>query len=253
MRYGRNIVFQRANEFYGDNTATLKGVAIKSIIMLLSAILSSILCMSFVGKYEVESTGVVIFGYLISPIITMVLSFVMSYNPLAAKSLAIPYSILEGISIGTLAGIMQIAFGDVAGVLVGLALVITLAFFLGASVLYATGLVRVTTGFRRFLWITLLGVIISSVTISIIGIFSPYIYDVFYGLGNLSLVLAIISVLIAGAYSLITLDNAAKIVEAGLDKNFEWYAAFGIILNLIWLFYEVLRLIIILFGRSSRN
>ena len=253
VRYGRNLVFQRANEFYGDNAATVRGVAMKSIIMLLSAILSSILCTSFIGNYSIGSGGVVIFGYIISPIITLVLSFIMSYNPLAAKTLAIPYSILEGISIGTLGGLLKLLLGDVASVLLVLALIITVAFFLGASVLYATGLVKVTTGFRKFMFIVLFGVVISSVSISIIGIFSPTIYDVFYGLGDLSLILAVLSVLIAGGYSLITLDNASKIVEAGLDKNFEWYAAFGIILNLIWLFYEVFRLVILLVGRSNRN
>ena len=134
-----------------------------------------------------------------------------------------------------------------------LALIITLTFFLGASVLYATGLVKVTTGFRKFMFIVLFGVVISSSTIAIIGIFSPIVYDVFYGLGDLSLILAVLTVLIAGGYSFITLDNASKIVDAGLDKNYEWYAAFGIILNLIWLFYEVIRLVIILFGRSNQN
>ena len=253
MRYGKNLVFQKANEFYGDNSATMRGVAAKSIIMLLSAILSSLLCINLIGNYNSGSGGVVLFGYLISPIITLVLSFVMSYNPLAAKTLAIPYSVLEGISIGTLGGLLKLLLGDVASVLLILALIITLAFFLGASVLYATGLVKVSSGFRKFMFIVLFGVVISSVTISIIGIFSPVIYDVFYGLGDLSLILAVLSVLIAGGYSLITLDNANKIVEAGLDKNFEWYAAFGIILNLIWLFYEVIRLVILLFGRSNQN
>ena len=40
------------------------------------------------------------------------------------------------------------------------------------------------------------------------------------------------------------------IVDAGMDKTFEWYAAFGILLNIIWLYYEVLRLLIILSQRD---
>ena len=81
---------------------------ILSVIMLMSAILSSMLCLSFIGNYSVGSGGVVIFGYIISPIITLVLSFIMSYNPMAAKTLAIPYSVLEGISIGTLGGLLKL-------------------------------------------------------------------------------------------------------------------------------------------------
>ncbi len=253
MRYGNNTVFQRANEYYSDNTASMKGVCAKSILMLVVAIVSSLISMSLIDLYNDISGGVIIFGYLISPIITLVLSFIMSYNPAAAKILAIPYSVLEGISIGTLSGLLKLLLGDIAGVLVGLALVITLSFFLGAAVLYFSGLVKVSGKFRKFMFITLFGSVISGVIISIICLFSPGVYNMFYGLGDLSLIVAIISVLIAGVYSLITLDNAKMIVDSGLDKNYEWYAAFGIILNIIWLFYEVIRLIIIIFARSDRN
>ena len=60
-------------------------------------------------------------------------------------------------------------------------------------------------------------------------------------------------IFVAGIYIVISLDNATKIVEAGLDKEYEWYAAFGIILNLIWLFYQVLRFLIMIFGGSRRD
>lgn len=253
MRYGNNTVFQRSSELYGENSASIKGVAIKSIIMLGVAILTSVLCMGLINTFSKISGGVIIFGYLFSPILTLILSFIMSFNPTAAKTLAIPYSILEGISIGTIAGLLTALLGEIGGVIVGLAFVITLSFFLGAAVLYATGLVKVGFGFRRFLSIALFGTVISSLIIAILGIFNPTVYFIFYGYGALSLVISIVYVLIAAGYSLITLDNAKRIVDAGLDAEYEWYAAFGIILNVIWLFYEVLRLIIILFARSDRN
>lgn len=252
MRYGNNTVFQRAHEFYGDESATMKGVALKSILMLVVALISSVICMSLINQFTAVSGGVVIFGYLISPIITLVLSFIMSYNPSAAKTLAIPYSILEGISIGTIAGLLTALLGELGGVIVGLAFIITLSFFLGAAVLYSTGLVKVGSGFRRFFFIGLFGIVISTTFISIAGLFNNNIFLAFYGNGNLALIISIISVFIAAGYSLITLDNAKRIVDSGLDKNYEWYAAFGIILNVIWLFYEVLRLVIILFSRSDR-
>lgn len=253
MRYGNNTVFQRSAELYGENRASIKGVAIKSIIMLGVAIITSVLCMGLVNTLSGISGGVIIFGYLISPILTLILSFIMSFNPAAAKSLAIPYAILEGISIGTIAGLLTALLGEVGGVIVGLAFVITLSFFLGAAVLYTTGIVKAGYGFRRFMSIALFGTVISSLLIALIGIFNPTVYYIFYGYGTLSLVISIIYVLIAAGYSLITLDNAKRIVDAGLDADYEWYAAFGIILNVIWLFYEVLRLIIILFARSDRN
>ena len=38
-------------------------------------------------------------------------------------------------------------------------------------------------------------------------------------------------ILIASVYTVISLDNANNIVKAGLDKNYEWYASFGIVLK----------------------
>ena len=92
----------------------------------------------------------------------------------------------------------------------------------------------------------------SSFIIGILSIFNPTMGALFYGGSNLGIIVSIISILVAGIYTLITLDNAKRIVDAGLDEQFEWYAAFGIILNVIWLFWEVLSLLLRILARSDR-
>ena len=42
-------------------------------------------------------------------------------------------------------------------------------------------------------------------------------------------------VILAGLYVVISFDNTTRIVDIGLGKTYEWYAAFGILLNVIWL------------------
>lgn len=250
-RYGYNTVFKRVTEYGCSNPATMNGVAKKSVIMLLMALLSTIVCAKFLEPLNAAAGGIIVFGYLISPFLTFILSMIMSFNPNAAKTLAIPYAILEGVSIGSLAGLLTAVLGSTGGLIVSLAFVITLSFFLGASVLYCTGLIKVDSRLRRLGRVTLFGLLISTLMINIIGIFNPLILDFFYGNTNFALIFAVISVLIASIYSMISLDNAHAIVEAGVDKNYEWYAAFGIVLNVIWLFWEVLRLVLIIFSRSD--
>lgn len=251
MRFGYNSVFSRASEYSCSTPATMAGVAKKSIIMLLMALASTVVSMLFVQPLNSFSGGVILFGYLISPILTFVLSLIMSFNPAVAKTLAIPYAILEGVSIGSIAGLLTSLLGTTGGLIVGLAFIVTLSFFLGAAMLYCTGIVRVGSGLRRFGFTALFGLFISSLIISIVGIFNSSVFEFFYGSGNYALIFAIVSVLIASIYSLISLDNAKRLVDFGLDVNYEWYAAFGIILNVIWLFWEVLRLVLILFSRSD--
>ncbi|MDD4244431.1 MAG: Bax inhibitor-1/YccA family protein [Bacilli bacterium] len=85
----------------------------------------------------------------------------------------------------------------------------------------------------------------------IAGLFDSQIYEIFYGATSyIALLISIIMVIISSLYVVISLDNANMIVDAGMDKTFEWYAAFGILLNIIWLYYEVLRLLIILMSRD---
>lgn len=252
MRVGNNTVFRRAGEYACSNPATMKGVAKKSAIMLITALLTAVLSMLMMKSFSSLTGGIIVVGYLLSPILTLVLSLIMSFNPIAAKVLAIPYSILEGVSIGSICGLLFLAFGIEGALIAGLALIITLSFFLGATLLYSTGIVKVSSGLRRFAFIALFGIVISSFIIGILSIFNPTMGALFYGGSNLGIIVSIISILVAGIYTLITLDNAKRIVDAGLDEQFEWYAAFGIILNVIWLFWEVLSLLLRILARSDR-
>lgn len=255
MRVGNNYVFKKAETFshLGTETATMKGVCLKTFFLLLITIATTVLSMVFGKVSHIASGGIILAGYILSPILTFVLSITMSLTPKSAKFLAIPYAIFEGLSIGSISIIlMYVLGGDKAGMLLGLALFITISIFLVGAILYSTGIVRVTTKFRRFMFIMLIGIAITTSLISIVSIFSSVFYMLFMGNSTLSIVITIISIIIASAYTLISFDSANNIVNSSLDKEYEWYASFGIILNVIWLFYEILRLLIIILSRSRK-
>jgi len=246
MRFGNNAVFRRiARDDYAvsANPATMKGIALKTILLLGVSIVTAILCIIFIQPLDELSSGIVLFGYLLSPILTLILSFIISFMPTSAKTLSIPYSILQGISIGTIVGLLTAVLGSQGALLAGLALIITLTYFLAATILYSTNVVKVTNGMRRFVFVGLFGLIMSSMFIGLLSFFMPDIREIFYGYTSIGLLVSILSVIIAAVYSFITLEHANRLVELGVDKVFEWYASFGIIVNIIWLFYEVLRLL----------
>ncbi|MBQ8292835.1 MAG: Bax inhibitor-1/YccA family protein [Bacilli bacterium] len=252
-RFGSNYVFKNASDlpYESFEKATLKGVGLKTILLLLITIIAGVISLSFM-KIGSITGGMVIFGYALSPILVLILSLIMSFRPNTARVLAVPYAIAEGLGIGSIAAILIQGFGlTEAGVLLGLALLITVAIFLGGTVLYTSGLIKVTGTLRKIMFLILLGSVLFSLIFLIISFFSPSIYAIFFGNGNLSLVLSVIMVIVSSIYTVISLDNANKIVQSGLDKNYEWYASFGIVLNIVWLFYEVLRLLLIIFSRSK--
>lgn len=246
-KFGDNVVFSRAQnlERVSGQVATIQGVGSKTILLVLITLISALATMFILGPHKVLS------AYFIIWIITFVLLMIMSFNPTAARVLAIPYAILEGMTVGAISGVVAIAIPDAGLLIPGLALSITMTIFLGASVLYATGVIRVSGFFRRFMYTLLLGVVITSLVVMIAGFFNSQIYELFYGVNSgIALLISIIMVIISSLYVVISLDNATMIVDAGMDKTFEWYAAFGILLNIIWLYYEVLRLLIILSQRD---
>lgn len=246
-KVGNNVVFTRAQnlERVSGQIATIQGVGSKTILLILITFISALATMFILGPLPILS------AYFLIWIITFVLLIIMSFNPRAARVLAIPYAVLEGMTVGAISGVVAIAIPEAGWLLPGLALAITMAIFLSASVLYTTGVIRVSGFFRRFMYTLLLGVIITSLVVMIAGLFDSQIYEIFYGATSyIALLISIIMVIISSLYVVISLDNANMIVDAGMDKTFEWYAAFGILLNIIWLYYEVLRLLIILMSRD---
>ena len=246
-KVGNNVVFTRAQnlERVSGQIATIQGVGSKTILLILITFISALATMFILGPLKILS------AYFLIWIITFVLLIIMSFNPRAARVLAIPYAVLEGMTVGAISGVVAIAIPEAGLLLPGLALAITMAIFLSASVLYTTGVIRVSGFFRRFMYTLLLGVIITSLVVMIAGLFNSQIYEIFYGATSyIALLISIIMVIISSLYVVISLDNANMIVDAGMDKTFEWYAAFGILLNIIWLYYEVLCLLIILMSRD---
>ena len=54
-------------------------------------------------------------------------------------------------------------------------------------------------------------------------------------------------------YVLSSLSLADNLIQSGVEKTMEWYASYAITLNVIYLFIEILRLIILLIGRRNNN
>lgn len=61
--------------------------------------------------------------------------------------------------------------------------------------------------------------------------------------GMLSVLVSALIVVIAAMKLLSDFDFVEKCVQSDLPKYMEWYAAFAVILSLIWLYTEALRLL----------
>lgn len=246
-KFGSNTVFSKAQEYMTEDTyqqSSAIGVGLKTLILTGITFLSAV-----IGIYIIGPMGIM---NLYIPIIIadFVLLMIMSFNAKSCKYLSIPYAILEGLMIGAIAGILEIALPGFGISIAGTAFIVTVIVFLVATILYLSGAIRVTNKFRKTMFTMLFSILIAGIFIGIMSIFSAEIRAIF-SYGPLAIIISIIYIAIASLYVVISLDNAYEIVENGLDKDYEWYAAFGILINIIWLYYEVLRLIILLFDKKD--
>lgn len=250
MTVGNNYAFRTA--LLGEkteNVATRKGIGVKSTI-LLGIVLVTAIAIIFNLKNIILALGPnVIMGYIIASLVNFILQIIICFSPSATRVLSIPYAISEGILIGVLVGIFELILPGEGIQIAGLALAITVGIFLAASILYTSGLIKVTHKFRAIMFTIMIGILIMSLILSIISIFA---YDLVASLYSspLGITISVILVIVAGVYVVLSLDNANRIATAGVDKKYEWYAAYGITINVVWLFIEVFRLLIILYGKN---
>ena len=166
------------------------------------------------------------------------LTFLLMFKPQLAKFIAPIYAIAEGYFVGAISR----AYENLYDGLVVQAAGMTLAVFAVMLVLYRTGVIRVTERFRKIVVTATIGVMVFYGISMLIRLFGGSVSF----LSSPSLLGIGFSVLVAGlaAFNLaLDFDFIEKGAKQGLDKNFEWYAAFGLLVTIIWLYLELLRLL----------
>jgi uncharacterized YccA/Bax inhibitor family protein len=109
-------------------------------------------------------------------------------------------------------------------------------------VLYRTGVIRVTDKMRRTVIGATLGV---AVFYGISFLMSLFGADISFFRSS-SLISIGFSLLVAGLAAMnlaLDFDFIERGEQSGLPKYFEWYAAFGLLVTMVWLYLEILRLL----------
>ncbi len=227
-----------------SKVATYKGVALKAIwfagVTILSAVLASVLLFTH-PQFTIVALAV-------SGVGAIICSLVSAFNPSACKISGTLYVLFEGFAVGAVSALFDLMY---AGVVLA-ALMSTLITFAVMVTLYATGIIRVGNGFRKFMTAALISICLCQLVMFIVGLISPAAYFLFYGNGFFAILASVVMVLFAAFFILIDLSNITMIVDARMDKSLEWRAAFGLTVTLIWLYVEFLRLLSLFASRKKK-
>ncbi len=166
------------------------------------------------------------------------LTFLLMFKPHLAKFIAPVYAIAEGFFVGAISRAYENLFDGLVVQAAGMTLVV----FAVMLVLYRTRIIKVTERFRKIVIAATIGVMVFYGISFLISLFGGSVSF----LSSPSLLGIGFSVLVAGlaAFNLaLDFDFIERGSEQGLDKHFEWYAAFGLLVTIIWLYLELLRLL----------
>ncbi len=186
------------------------------------------------GELEVSFPGLAFVGVIVGFACVITLYF----RPKWAKVLGPVYAIAEGFFVGAISRVFEEQWNGIVVQAAGA----TIAVFAVMLLLYNTKIIKVTDKFRRTVVFATLGIMVLylvSFVISLFGGSVPFINDASaIGIGFSVLVCVIAAMNLALDFDFI--DRGAK---AGLSKDYEWVAAVGLLVTIVWLYLEILRLL----------
>ncbi|MBR3400618.1 MAG: Bax inhibitor-1/YccA family protein, partial [Parasporobacterium sp.] len=69
----------------------------------------------------------------------------------------------------------------------------------------------------------------------------------------LSIIIGIVFVILASLFMLADFDTIQRCVENQVDKKYEWMAAWGLAYTILYIYFKILRILIMIFGNGRRS
>lgn len=173
----------------------------------------------------------------------LVLSLVNSFKQKVSPILVMAYALMEGMMLGGLSALVNLRYP-------GTAIQAVLATIVVAGVtlaLFANGKIRTTPKLNKIFMIGALSYLgYGLVSMLTAGIFGFSLNSMSIGGIPLGLPIALIAVAMATYSLLIDYTTTAEAVDAGLPQSESWRLAFGLTASLVWLYVEILRVLMYL-------
>ena len=160
------------------------------------------------------------------------------FKPMWAKFLGPVYAVGEGFFLGVISKAYETYQHGIVLQAVGA----TLGVFAVMLLLYRTQIIKVTDRFRRVVITATMGLMVFYLFSFILNLFGGGV-SFLHSTSLLSIGFSIFAAGLAAMNLAIDFDFIEKGVKQGLPKGMEWFAAFALVITLVWLYLELLRLL----------
>ena len=217
---------------------TLDGVVVRSLILFPILLATAWFGWQSVETNELGQATAFPGWFLIALLGGLGIAVLTIFRPKLARFTAPLYAAVEGLVLGAVSAIYESAYDGI----VLQAVMLTGAVFALMLGLFAKRIIKVDDKLRRGIMMATMAVMVVygiSLLFNLFGGSIPYIHDS----GAVGILFSLAVVGIASANLLLDFDLIERGIQAGAPKWMEWYAAFGLMVTLVWLYLELLRLL----------
>ncbi len=175
-------------------------------------------------------------------IVGLVLALVIIFKQVTNPGVIMAYAAVEGVFLG---GISQFFNARYPGIVVQ-AVIGTTAVTASMLALYKSGRIRVTPKFTKMV----VGATLGFFVLIVVNLVAGFFVEGGLGLrqGPLGILVGLFAIGLAALNLVLDFDMVEKGARQGVPTRYAWFAAFGIMVTLVWLYVEMLRLLAILRG-----
>ncbi len=230
---------------------TVQGT-VNAAFILISLTMASAMAGWYVVQNNIVSLGMVLLPGLLGG---LVLSLIMYFAQRTAVFLAPLYAVMEGAMLGAISlaveAQLQRKIGTAGQGLAFQAVPVTFGIFFSLLLAYKFRLVRVGETLRTCVMVASMGVGLLYLVNIAMRVFNLGTISFIHDSSLLGIGFTAVVVVLASLYLVMDFQFVEEAAQRGSPKYMEWYAAFGVLTTLVWLYLEVLRLLSKLSSRKN--
>jgi len=219
--------------YYGEKSMTIQGTVNKAAVLLGLAVITAAWIWNKAQQPQAAMPWI-LGGLLGGFAVAMVTIFKKNWSPVTAPL----YAALEGLALGAISAIFESQFPGI----VFMAIMLTFGTLAALLVAYTSRLIKATENFKLGVVAATGGICLFYLASIVMGFFGVSV-PLLHSSGTFGILFSVFVVVIAALNLVLDFDFIENGAATGAPKYMEWYAAFGLMVTLVWLYLEILRLL----------
>ncbi|MEV4414415.1 Bax inhibitor-1/YccA family protein [Catellatospora sp. NPDC049609] len=216
---------------------TIDDVVVKTVTLLAITAVSAAITWALVPLEMVRTV------WWAAAILGLVVGLVISFAQVTNVAVIAGYAVVEGVFLGAVSKAYEYLFEGI----VLQAVIATLGVFLAMALLYKAKIIRATPKFMK----VVIGI---AAGLGIVMLVNVVLYFVTGSVGPLrdggpiAIGFSLVCIVVAALMFVVNFKQIEDGVAAGLPRKYGWLGAFGMLVELVWMYLEFLRLLSYLQG-----